>query len=132
MHSGSCRWKSWVRWVPTGGSCGAGEVRGYTPRPMSATENADQVDVAYVAQLARLHLSDAERTQFQRQLENILSHVNELKEVDVSGVEPTAHAIPVKNVFRADEPRASLDHDAVIANAPREKAGQFFVPKIIE
>lgn len=94
--------------------------------------HVEKVDVAYVAQLARLHLSDTERAQFQRQLENILSHVNELKEVDVSGVEPTAHAIPVKNVFRADEPRASLDHDTVIANAPREKAGQFFVPKIIE
>jgi len=90
------------------------------------------MDVAYVAHLARLHLSAEERAKFQRQLDDILSHVNELKEVDVSGVEPTAHAIPVKNVFRPDEPRASLGHEAVIANAPREKAGQFFVPKIIE
>lgn len=90
------------------------------------------MDVAYVAHLARLHLTEAERATFQRQLDDILAHVNELKEVDVTGIEPTAHAIPVKNVFRADEPRHGLDHEPVIANAPREKAGQFFVPKIIE
>lgn len=90
------------------------------------------MDVAYVAHLARLHLSPEEQAMFQRQLDDILAHVNELREVDVSGVEPTAHAIPVKNVFRADEPRPGLDHEAIIANAPREKAGQFFVPKIIE
>lgn len=90
------------------------------------------MDVAYVARLARLKLSDAERARFQAQLDNILSHVDELRQVDVSGVEPTAHAIPVRNIFRADVPVASLDHDAVIDNAPRQKAGQFFVPKIIE
>lgn len=90
------------------------------------------MDVAYVAHLARLHLSEQERAKFQRQLDDILAHVNELKQVDVTGVEPTAHAIPVRNVFRADEPRPGLDHDAAMHNAPSEKAGQFFVPKIIE
>ena len=90
------------------------------------------MDVAYVARLARLKLSDAERVKFQAQLDNILSHVDELRQVDISGVEPTAHAIPVCNIFREDVPSASLDHDVVIDNAPRQKAGQFFVPKIIE
>ena len=99
---------------------------------MSSQETSEKMDVAYVAHLARLHLSDTEREKFQRQLDTILSHVNELNEVDVSGVEPTAHAIPVKNVFRADVPRPSLGHDTAMQNAPSEKAGQFFVPKIIE
>ena len=99
---------------------------------MPATENTGQINVAYVAHLARLHLSDEERAKFQRQLDDILAHVNELKSVDVSGVEPTAHAIPVTNVFRADEPRPGIAHDAALNNAPNQKAGQFFVPKIIE
>lgn len=99
---------------------------------MSESENTGHMDVAYVAHLARLHLSEDERVKFQRQLDDILAHVNELKEVDVTGIEPTAHAIPVKNVFRADEPRPSLDRDIALANAPQQKAEQFFVPKIIE
>lgn len=99
---------------------------------MSSPSATGHFDVAYVARLARLQLSAAERDRFQAQLDQILSHVDELKQVDVAGVEPTAHAIPVRNIFRADEPRSSLEHDAVIDNAPRQKAGQFFVPKIIE
>ena len=69
-------------------------------RPMS-----DQFDVRYVAQLARLDLSEAEIAKFQSQLGQVLAHVEKLGQVDVSGVEPTAHANEVVNVFRADEPR---------------------------
>ncbi|OQA29531.1 MAG: Glutamyl-tRNA(Gln) amidotransferase subunit C [Verrucomicrobia bacterium ADurb.Bin345] len=96
------------------------------------SQDADKIDVRYVAHLARLHLGDGEATLFQGQLEQILEHVRKLNELDVEGVEPTAHAIPVHNVFRADEPKPSLDHDQVMANAPHAHNGQFVVPKIVE
>lgn len=89
-------------------------------------------DVAYVAHLARLHLAEDERARLQAQLENILGYVEELKKVNVEGVEPMTHAIPVRNVFRPDEVRPCLDHDAVLGNAPEARQGQFVVPKIIE
>jgi len=94
---------------------------------MSAT-----FDVRYTAQLARLNLSDAEIAKFQAQLGQVLDYVEKLRAVDVSGVEPTAHAFPVHNVFRADEPRPSLEPDAVLQNAPRSANGLFIVPKVIE
>ncbi len=92
----------------------------------------EKIDVAYVAHLARIALSVEEQGLFQQQLEHILAHVDKLKELDVTGIEPMAHAMPVKNRFRADEPRPGLDHEAVLANAPAEKQEQFFVPRIIE
>ena len=94
--------------------------------------SADKIDVRYVAHLARLYLSDEEAELFQGQLEQILQYVEELSELDVEGVEPTAHAIPVQNVFRKDEVKPSADREAVLENAPSERGGQFVVPKIIE
>ena len=93
---------------------------------------SDQFDVRYIAQLARLDLSDAETAKFQSQLGQILSHVEKLAQVDVSGVEPTAHANQVVNVFRADEPRDWFTPEVALANAPRSANGLFIVPKVIE
>lgn len=92
----------------------------------------DEMDVRYVAHLARLHLTDAEAEQFQGQLKQVLEYVRQLGALDVGGVEPTAHAFPVCNVFRADEPRPGLAREAVLANAPRARDGLFVVPKILE
>jgi aspartyl-tRNA(Asn)/glutamyl-tRNA(Gln) amidotransferase subunit C len=89
-------------------------------------------DVRYTAQLARLHLTDAEVVKFQAQLSQVLEYVEKLKQVDVSGVEPTAHANEVFNVFRADEARPSLEPEVALANAPRQANGLFIVPKVIE
>ncbi len=95
--------------------------------------NATQgMDVGYVAHLARLELTAEETALFQGQLDQILHYVEQLNALDVAGVEPTAHAIPVYNVFRPDEVGRSLDHDDVIANAPSAANGQFRVPKIID
>ena len=93
---------------------------------------SDQFDVRYVAQLVRLDLSDAEIAKFQSQLGQVLSHVEKLGQVDVSGVEPTAHANQVVNVFRADEPRDWFTSQDALSNAPRSANGLFVVPKVIE
>jgi aspartyl-tRNA(Asn)/glutamyl-tRNA(Gln) amidotransferase subunit C len=93
---------------------------------------SDQFDVRYVAQLARLDLSEAEIAKFQSQLGQVLAHVEQLGKVDVSAVQATAHANAVHNVFRLDEPRASLPTDAVLANAPRAANNLIVVPKVIE
>jgi aspartyl-tRNA(Asn)/glutamyl-tRNA(Gln) amidotransferase subunit C len=90
------------------------------------------MDVSYVAHLARIHLADGEAELFQGQLDQVLNYVEQLGELDVSKVEPTAHAMVLVNVLRDDTPRASLDHDAVIANAPAARNGQILVPKIME
>jgi len=92
----------------------------------------EKIDVRYVAHLARMQLSDDEVARLQPQLEQIVGYVRQLSELDVEGIEPTAHAIPVQNVFRADEVRPCLDHAAVMNNAPQAREGQFIVPKIIE
>ena len=99
---------------------------------MSNPTATDKIDVKYVAHLARMHLSAAEVAHLQPQLEQIVGYVRQLDELNVEGIEPTAHAIPVQNVFRADEVRPCLDHAAVMQNAPQAREGQFIVPKIIE
>jgi len=95
---------------------------------MSSTD----FDVKYVAHLARLKLSPEEEQKLGVQLENILGYIAKLKEVDVSNVEPTAHAFPMVNVMRADEVRPSLPHDEALRNAPAKANGLFVVPKIVE
>jgi len=94
--------------------------------------DTNRMDVSYVANLARIELTDEEATLFQGQLDQVLEYVEQLGELDVSNVEPTAHAMPLVNVLRADEPRASLDNDTVTANAPATRDGQILVPKINE
>lgn len=98
-------------------------------------ETNQGMDVGYVAKLACIDLTAEEKTLFQGQLDQVLHYVeqlNELNELDVGDVEPTAHAIPVYNVLRRDELGQSLAHDAVIANAPSATDGQIRVPKIID
>ena len=68
----------------------------------------------------------------QGQLDHILEHVRRLQEVDVSGVEPTAHAVPIHNSLRKDEVRPGLDRDEALHNAPAQADGQFLVPRILE
>jgi aspartyl-tRNA(Asn)/glutamyl-tRNA(Gln) amidotransferase subunit C len=89
-------------------------------------------NVKYVAHLARLALTPEEEAKFQAQLGNILGYIAKLNELDVSNVEPTAHAVPLVNVVRADEARPSLPHDDAMRNAPAQLNGLFLVPKIVE
>ena len=91
-----------------------------------------EFDVRYTAQLARLHLSEDEIVKFQAQLSQVLEYVEALRQVDVSGVEPTAHANAVFNVFRVDESRPGFTQEQALANAPRQANQLFIVPKVIE
>jgi aspartyl-tRNA(Asn)/glutamyl-tRNA(Gln) amidotransferase subunit C len=90
------------------------------------------LDVRNTAKLARLELSDAETNRFQAQLSQVLSYVEKLKEVDVTGIPPTAHTSEVENVFRSDEPLESISAQEALSNAPRQANGLFVVPKVIE
>jgi len=94
--------------------------------------SAPQFDVKYVAHLARLQLTPEEETQLGAQLAGILSYIEKLKELDVTGVEPTAHAVPLVNVTRLDAVRPSLPHADALRNAPAQANGLFMAPKIVE
>jgi aspartyl-tRNA(Asn)/glutamyl-tRNA(Gln) amidotransferase subunit C len=91
-----------------------------------------EVDIHHVAHLARIELTAAEKTQFAAQLQDMLAYVDQLRRVDVSGVEPTAHAIPLTNVLRPDEARPSISTDRILRNAPESARDLFIVPKIVE
>ena len=91
-----------------------------------------EFDVRYTAKLARLHLSEEEIAKFQAQLSQVLEYVEKLEQVNVEGVEPTAHANAVFNVFRRDEARDFFTQTEALANAPRQADGLFIVPKVIE
>jgi len=94
--------------------------------------SAVEIDVKYVAHLARLSLTPDEEQRFGAQLGNVLGYIEKLKEVDVNGVEPTAHAFPLVNVTRPDEVRPSISNEDALRNAPAKANGLFIVPKIVE
>lgn len=106
----------------------------YTARLMSETADpsASGFDVRYIAHLARLHLDPAETATLQGQLEHILRYVEELKQVDVSGVVPMATSITTSHPLRPDGVRPGLDHDTALAHAPAHRQGQFQVPPILD
>ena len=89
-------------------------------------------DVRWVAHLARLRLDDAELDMMARQLSTILEYVNQLQQVNTDGVEPLAHPLPVENVFRGDEPAASLPVEEALANAPDRRGDFYGVPAVLE
>ena len=88
------------------------------------------LDVAYIARLARINLTDEETKIFQKQLDAVLKYAQKLGEVDVTGVNASAHT-PF-NVFREDAPREWFTAEQALSNAPRQANGLFVVPKVIE
>jgi aspartyl-tRNA(Asn)/glutamyl-tRNA(Gln) amidotransferase subunit C len=93
---------------------------------------ASDFDVKYVAHLARIHLTAEEEEKFGAQLTHILGYIEKLNQLDVSQIEPTAHAVPMVNVFRSDEVRPSLSNEEALRNAPARANGLFMAPKIVE
>jgi aspartyl-tRNA(Asn)/glutamyl-tRNA(Gln) amidotransferase subunit C len=94
--------------------------------------SAPEINIKYVAHLARLSLSPTEEASMSGQLAEVLKYMDKLKEVDVSNVEPMAHAFPIVNVARADQVTASLSQEEALANAPAKAGGLFIVPRIVE
>jgi aspartyl-tRNA(Asn)/glutamyl-tRNA(Gln) amidotransferase subunit C len=90
------------------------------------------LDIQHTAKLARLQLTEAEAAMFTAQIEGILDYMRTLEAHDLSGVEPTAHAMPVYDVWRNDEPRESMSNAEALANAPKKSHGQFLMPRVVE
>ena len=95
-------------------------------------EQTMKIDVGYVAALARLELTDAEKSVFQPQLEGIVSYVDKISEVPVDGVEPMMHGRELVNAFREDVVRPGMSTEAALANAPKRVGDEFLLPKIVE
>ncbi len=89
-------------------------------------------EVAHVAQLARLEITEEEMRLYTDQLNAILEYAARLDSLDTSGIQPTAHVLPLKNVFREDIKKTCLPLDEVLANAPRAEGGMFRVPPVLE
>jgi aspartyl-tRNA(Asn)/glutamyl-tRNA(Gln) amidotransferase subunit C len=89
-------------------------------------------DVEHVALLARLELTAEEKLKLTKDLNVILEHFERLQELDTTDVEPTSHAIPMQNVFRADTVRPSLPREVILAEAPDAREGYFVVPRVVE
>ena len=87
-------------------------------------------EVAKIAGLSRLHLSETELDTMATQMSAILDYVARLNEVDTTGIEPMAHAVERTNVFRDDVPTAMLPREAALANAPKSDGQYFLVPQI--
>jgi aspartyl-tRNA(Asn)/glutamyl-tRNA(Gln) amidotransferase subunit C len=88
-------------------------------------------DVAHVARLARLELTEAELELFTAQLAAVLEHAADVEALDVGDVPPTMHPYPLRNVLRDDEVRPGVDRDEVLRQAPAAESGRFKVPPIL-
>jgi len=90
------------------------------------------IDVENVAQLARLRFSEEEKRDLSTKLNDILSYMEQLNRLDTEDVVPSAHVLPLKNVFREDVVAPSMSQKDLLANAPDQAMGYFKVPKVIE
>lgn len=89
-------------------------------------------EVRKVAKLARLELPEGELAGVADRLNRILGYIDQLQQVDTTGVEPLAHPLPVQNMFRDDEPTVSLTPDEALANAPKRAGNYFGVPAVFD
>ena len=89
-------------------------------------------DIDYIARLAHVELTDAEKAAFGKQLGDVLAYMEKLKSLDVKGVEPTMHGHGRVNAFREDVVTPSLDRESALANAPERTGDEFRLPKIVE
>lgn len=97
---------------------------------MSAKQS--EIDLDYVANLARISLTPQEKDRLSGQLEHILGYFQKLSEVDVDGVEPMAHAFALDNVWQEDEPVPGFTPEEALANAPAQRHQQIVVPKVVD
>ncbi|OHE71246.1 MAG: asparaginyl/glutamyl-tRNA amidotransferase subunit C [Verrucomicrobia bacterium GWC2_42_7] len=91
-----------------------------------------KIDIDYVAQLARIELSDAEKVKFSGQLENIITYCEKISQVNVDGIEPMSHSFPFYNVWEEDTPESTFAVEDVLLNAPKADEDQIVVPRVVE
>jgi aspartyl-tRNA(Asn)/glutamyl-tRNA(Gln) amidotransferase subunit C len=91
-----------------------------------------QLNIDHVANLARLALTPEEKARYAQQLGDVLHHIEQLGKVDVSGIEPTAHAYPIHNVWAEDVSRPGLPVELALKNAPTQRDHMIVVPKVVE
>jgi aspartyl-tRNA(Asn)/glutamyl-tRNA(Gln) amidotransferase subunit C len=91
-----------------------------------------EFNIDHVAKLARLALTPEEKLRFSQQLGDVLHHIEQLGKVDVSGVEPTAHAFPIYNVWADDVAQPALPVEVALRNAPAQRDNMIVVPKVVE
>ena len=94
--------------------------------------NVTEQDLTPTAHLSRLAIPAAEKDNALKTLGDFLTYVDNLSDVDTKDVQPTTYALPIENVFRADEVRPSLSNEAALSNAPLHENGYFKVPKVLE
>ena len=99
---------------------------------MSTEAPHHTVDVPYLARLARLELTQEEIDLFGGQIGRVLDHVEQMNKLDITGIEPTAHAISVFDVIREDAVTESLPKKTILENAPHNANGLFVVPKVLD
>lgn len=90
------------------------------------------LEVAYVARLARINLTEEEAKTFQKQLDDVLKYVEKLRQLDVTDANVAAHALPLFNVLRDDTSRQWFTAEQALSNAPRQANGLFVVPRVVE
>ena len=94
--------------------------------------NVTEQDLTTTAHLSRLAIPAAEKDDALKTLGDFLTYVDNLSDIDTKGVQPTTYALPIENVFRADEVCPSLSNEAALSNAPLHENGYFKVPKVLE
>ena len=92
----------------------------------------EDLNIDRIANLARIALTPDEKIKFAAQLADVLTNIEKLKQVDVSGVEPTAHAFPVYNVWAEDVAQSGLSVEDALRNAPAKRDNMIVVPKVVE
>jgi len=90
-----------------------------------------QLDIDYIANLARISLDEGEREVYSKQMQRIIEYINKLNEIDTSDIQPTSHVLHIKNVMRDDIPGASMPREEALKNAPDVREGFYRVPRII-
>ncbi len=91
-----------------------------------------QEEIKNIALLSRLEVKEEHIAHVEKELSDILTYVAELNALELDGVEPMAHAVPLQNVFREDETKPSLNHDLALSNAPEAEDGYFKVPRVVQ
>lgn len=94
--------------------------------------NTGEIDIEYVARLARIELTEAEKEMYLKQLGQILGYFKKLSEIDVSNVEPSAHAHAIYNVWRDDVEGEAMSVEDALMNAPAKRDNQIVVPKVVD